>query len=536
MRRKATIGGPDKNETTVRPAERGASGYRRFGARTAHAAGTNPGTTAGTTPGTALGSASGRFDGAVTGLPARVATAAGVATVVALGGATFAPLADAQPAPSATPTGSHEGRGSLATAEADHGSDDDVLSLLDLRRDDRDERELLRRLMALAQVIVTAIVDGQLPTQAEGTGEVVVPDDQLVEALAQLRALAEALAAGPADAAPAPTTVPEASAAPVAPETTTPDPDDAAADPADDPVAPTDDSTDAADPTTDDTPATEEVDAPAPTSEAAPAGDEADDGGDEVDDSPSAAMAPASTDDQSGDTVAAADDGTAGDPDGTDHDGDRQEALDRREGRGAIEGAEARQAATREAADEAGRKIAGQAGAGFGGCDDVPQPDSVGQDGGRTGPASTPPPATEAPAAPAAPVSLPATDAPAVPATPAPSSAEAEFLSLLNEERAKVGLPALALDGGLQAAAAAQAANIASAGSLFHQDLVPLLGPWRTVGENVGFGPSVGSINTALVNSPGHYANMVNPDFTHVGIGVVVTSDGRVWVSQVFGG
>jgi uncharacterized protein YkwD len=29
---------------------------------------------------------------------------------------------------------------------------------------------------------------------------------------------------------------------------------------------------------------------------------------------------------------------------------------------------------------------------------------------------------------------------------------------------------------------------------------------------------------------------MVNPDFTHVGIGVVVTSDGRVWVSQVFGG
>ena len=117
-----------------------------------------------------------------------------------------------------------------------------------------------------------------------------------------------------------------------------------------------------------------------------------------------------------------------------------------------------------------------------------------------------------------------------------PSRPEAEFLSLLNAERATVGLPALALDAGLQAAAAAQAGNIAAAGSLFHQDLVPLLGPWRTVGENVGFGPSVSSINTALVNSPGHYANMVNPDFTHVGIGVVVTADGRVWVSQVFGG
>ena len=52
----------------------------------------------------------------------------------------------------------------------------------------------------------------------------------------------------------------------------------------------------------------------------------------------------------------------------------------------------------------------------------------------------------------------------------------------------------------------------------------------------MGFGPSVGTINTALVNSPGHYANMVNPSFTHVGIGVVITPDGRVWVSQVFGG
>ena len=212
------------------------------------------------------------------------------------------------------------------------------------------------------------------------------------------------------------------------------------------------------------------------------------------------------------------------DSDGTDQEsGD--DAAGREEGKEAIAAAEARQAAARETADRAGREVARQAGAGFGGCDEVPQPDSVAQDGGGVGPASTPPttaPAAPAPApaAPTQPVSLPATDAPA-----APSSAEAEFLALLNAERAKVGLPGLALDGGLQAAAAAQAGNIASAGSLFHQDLIPLLGPWRTAGENVGFGPDVSSINTALVNSPGHYANMVDPDFTHVGIGVVV--DGR---------
>ena len=496
MRRKATIGGADKNEGTVRPAERGASGYRRFGARSAL-----------------------RSDVVATGRPARVATAAGVATVVALGGATFAPLAEAQPAHPAlpTPTGPLAGSGSLATADAAQGTDEDVLSLLDLRHDDRDERELLRRLMALAQVIVTAIVDGQLPTQSEGTNGVVVPDDQLVEALAQLRALAEALANGPGEALaePAPATaVPESSDGGAADGA-----DDATTDPADDPVA------DAGDYAGDDTAADDT--APAAADEVAEAAAPAPE---DVDDTPAATMAPAAEGGQA-DPADQIDDS-----DGTDQEGAGGDAANREEGKEAIAAAEARQAVAREAADRAGREVARQAGAGFGGCDEVPQPDSVAQDGGGVGPASIPPttaPAAQAPApaAPTQPVSLPATDAPV-----APSSAEAEFLALLNAERAKVGLPALALDGGLQAAAAAQAGNIASAGSLFHQDLVPLLGPWRTVGENVGFGPTVSSINTALVNSPGHYANMVNPDFTHVGIGVVVTADGRVWVSQVFGG
>jgi uncharacterized protein YkwD len=144
-------------------------------------------------------------------------------------------------------------------------------------------------------------------------------------------------------------------------------------------------------------------------------------------------------------------------------------------------------------------------------------------------PAPVPAPATTTPTQP---VDLPAAGGGAV----ATSDQEAQFLGLLDAERAKVGLPGLTVDAGLLAAARAQAANIAAAGGLFHQDLQPLLDPWQTVGENVGFGPTVGAINTALVNSPGHYANMVNPNFTHVGIGVVVTADGRVWVSQVFGG
>lgn len=44
---------------------------------------------------------------------------------------------------------------------------------------------------------------------------------------------------------------------------------------------------------------------------------------------------------------------------------------------------------------------------------------------------------------------------------------------------------------------------------------------WAKLGENVGTGPDVGSIMNAFVASPGHYANIVDPEFTHIGVGVV---------------
>jgi uncharacterized protein YkwD len=41
------------------------------------------------------------------------------------------------------------------------------------------------------------------------------------------------------------------------------------------------------------------------------------------------------------------------------------------------------------------------------------------------------------------------------------------------------------------------------------------------------------SVHRALVASPGHYANLVNPDLTHVGVGIHLQGDG-VYVTQVF--
>ena len=60
-------------------------------------------------------------------------------------------------------------------------------------------------------------------------------------------------------------------------------------------------------------------------------------------------------------------------------------------------------------------------------------------------------------------------------------------------------------------------------------------GGWSTAGENVGYGPSVAAIFGGLRNSSGHYNNMVNGSYTHVGVGVVVV-DGVMWTTHLFAG
>jgi uncharacterized protein YkwD len=157
------------------------------------------------------------------------------------------------------------------------------------------------------------------------------------------------------------------------------------------------------------------------------------------------------------------------------------------------------------------------------------------------------PPTTEAPveAVPEAvePAAPPTTAAPEpeppVPAAPGPwdAAAEADFVALLNAERAQAGLPGLAVDASLRASARSQVVALMDHGGLFHQDLHDDLAQgWSIVGENVGYGPNAGVIHSALVASPGHHANLVHTRYTSVGIGVQVDANGRMWVSQVFGG
>ena len=64
---------------------------------------------------------------------------------------------------------------------------------------------------------------------------------------------------------------------------------------------------------------------------------------------------------------------------------------------------------------------------------------------------------------------------------------------------------------------------------------------WRRAGEDIAYGSGYGNHITtierlfeSLSNSPGHYANMTNSGYTHIGIGVFIDGDSRMWVPQNF--
>jgi len=113
-------------------------------------------------------------------------------------------------------------------------------------------------------------------------------------------------------------------------------------------------------------------------------------------------------------------------------------------------------------------------------------------------------------------------------------AAEKDFLNRTNALRASKGLGALQLNEELLAKARGWSQTQASSGTIFHSNLATgVTQNWKRLGENVGMGPSVGPIHDALVRSPRHYENLIDPGFTQVGIGVVRQGD-IIYVTQVF--
>jgi len=120
-------------------------------------------------------------------------------------------------------------------------------------------------------------------------------------------------------------------------------------------------------------------------------------------------------------------------------------------------------------------------------------------------------------------------------ASAANAGLEAEFAQLTNSARSAAGLPPLAVDPALTTIAQGWSNVLLASGTLSHNTNVVGLLPagWTHFGENVGEGPSAGSIQTAFMNSPEHKANILGP-YSLFGIGVDVRSDGTIFVTLDF--
>jgi uncharacterized protein YkwD len=128
-----------------------------------------------------------------------------------------------------------------------------------------------------------------------------------------------------------------------------------------------------------------------------------------------------------------------------------------------------------------------------------------------------------------------------------PAVAEARLLELVNDARQRAGVPPLPADPELRAVALAHSQDMAQHGFIGHvspstgrvDDRVLRAGVRVSVmGENVASHTTPETCHDFLMGSPGHRANILRRDFTHVGIGVVIhpgAGEPQVYATQVFG-
>ncbi len=121
-------------------------------------------------------------------------------------------------------------------------------------------------------------------------------------------------------------------------------------------------------------------------------------------------------------------------------------------------------------------------------------------------------------------------------ATPDPAAVEQAFVDHINGLRAGKALAPLTVDPELTAVARRWAAKMAAADAISHNPRLAdeVAANWQKLGENVGVGMQVDSLHEAFVRSPAHYRNLVDPDFTTIGVGVVLGRDGAIFTAHEF--
>lgn len=120
---------------------------------------------------------------------------------------------------------------------------------------------------------------------------------------------------------------------------------------------------------------------------------------------------------------------------------------------------------------------------------------------------------------------------------------EQEVIRLVNEQRAKNGLAALAENWELSRVARFKSRDMADNRYFSHTS--PTYGSpfqmirnfglsFRTAGENIAYGQRTAqAVVNAWMNSSGHRANILNPSYTQIGVGYV--ADGNYWTQMFIG-
>ena len=158
--------------------------------------------------------------------------------------------------------------------------------------------------------------------------------------------------------------------------------------------------------------------------------------------------------------------------------------------------------------------------------------------------ASTKPKPTPSPSPAPTPAPQPSTSTDALLTAPI-TAQEQQMVNLVNQERTLQGLKALAVDTRLVRVARMKSMDMIKNNYFGHQspvygspfDLLKSQGiTYRTAGENLAGNSSVTSAHTGLMNSSGHRANILNANFTKIGIGIINGGPYGLMISQEFTG
>lgn len=137
------------------------------------------------------------------------------------------------------------------------------------------------------------------------------------------------------------------------------------------------------------------------------------------------------------------------------------------------------------------------------------------------------------------------TPIPQAPQTTGLTADEQQMLDLVNKERAAVGLSPLAVDLALTKTSRLKSQDMVDNKYFSHDsptygspfDMMEKFGiTYNAAGENIACNQSVQAAHEALMNSPGHKANILSKDYTHIGIGIVNGGPcGKMFTQQFIG-